>query len=138
MFSHIGRKLKALAIILAWCGIGVSVAAGLLMIFEFPAYDDMRLYGLLSLVAGPLVSWVSSWIVYGFGELIDRTAEIAKNTRPPVERSAAAPAQSEADGGQQADQRLLTLKSWLEKGILTESEYEAKRAAIFRENGIEV
>lgn len=33
------------------------------------------------LIVGPLFSWTSSFVMYGFGELIDKSTEIAKNTR---------------------------------------------------------
>jgi hypothetical protein len=31
---------------------------------------------------GSLISWISSLALYGFGELIEKTAEIARNTAP--------------------------------------------------------
>ena len=36
--------------------------------------------GFLSLIGGTLFSWISSWFLYGFGELIETNAQIAKNT----------------------------------------------------------
>ena len=41
----------------------------------------VALFGLLILVCGPLVAWVSSWILYAFGELVETTAVNENNTR---------------------------------------------------------
>ena len=74
-FDNIGEKLKTLAKVLCWCGIGVSVIVGFAM-FDYSAFG-----GFLIIVLGSLVSWVSSFFTYGFGELIAKTTETAENTR---------------------------------------------------------
>lgn len=33
------------------------------------------------LFVGPLVAWVSSWILYAFGELVEKTVENEQHTR---------------------------------------------------------
>ena len=43
--------------------------------------DDLMIYGVITIIVGPLAAWVSSWLLYGFGELIEKTTEIAENTR---------------------------------------------------------
>lgn len=40
-----------------------------------------RGFGFAVLILGPLASWVSSFFLYGFGELIETNCEIARNTR---------------------------------------------------------
>ena len=43
--------------------------------------EDLILFGVLTLILGPAVAWVSSWLLYSFGELIDKVFEIATNTK---------------------------------------------------------
>ena len=86
MFNNIGRKIKTFAKVMCWIGIIVSVVAGLVMIvgsfFSYvyaPAAGIAS--GLLTAVLGSLFSWVGSFMMVGFGELVENTAEIAANTR---------------------------------------------------------
>ena len=39
------------------------------------------LTGLGVMLGGFLVSWIMSWFLYGYGELIDKTSQIERNTR---------------------------------------------------------
>ncbi len=75
MFYNIGSKIKSWAKTVCYAGIVISVIAGFMLLgtFEF--------LGILVAVAGSLSSWVGSICLYGFGELIEKTTEIAENTR---------------------------------------------------------
>lgn len=76
MFDDIGSKIKGLAKVLCWVGIVVSVIMGIVvMCIENPIdYDSyLILPGLLIMVFGSLLSWVSSFFVYGFGQLIENS-----------------------------------------------------------------
>jgi len=64
MFSDIGGKIKILAIIMTVLGIFVSVVGGI----DTMDYDDEA--GLLIIIVGSLSSWIMSFFVYGFGEMI--------------------------------------------------------------------
>jgi hypothetical protein len=75
MFDNIGSKIKGLAQIVCWIGIIVSV------IFGFALMDEVGFGGIVAIILGSLFSWVGSFCLYGFGELIEKTTEIAKNTR---------------------------------------------------------
>ena len=84
MFNNIGRKIKTFAKVMCWIGIIVSVAAGLVMIASsFSGYTPAAgiVSGILTAVLGSLFSWVGSFVLVGFGELVENTAEIAANTR---------------------------------------------------------
>lgn len=84
MFNNIGRKIKTFAKVMCWIGIIVSVAAGLVMIAtSFSSYAPAAgiVSGILTAVMGSLFSWVGSFMMVGFGELVENTAEIAANTR---------------------------------------------------------
>lgn len=84
MFNNIGRKIKTFAKVMCWIGIIASVVAGLVMIAtSFSSYAPAAgiAAGILTAVLGSLFSWVGSFMMVGFGELVENTAEIAANTR---------------------------------------------------------
>lgn len=88
MFSNIGRKIKVTAKVLCWIGIICSVLAGVGMVAGGMAgmwnlrYSVVTvLCGVGTALLGSLLSWVGSFLMIGFGELVENTAEIAANTR---------------------------------------------------------
>ena len=83
MFDNIGKKIKSLASILCWVGIIAYVIAAIIMIaIGVDEYEDgLTAFGVILLFVGPLMSWISSFFMYGFGELIDKACDIEKNTR---------------------------------------------------------
>ena len=75
MFDNIGRKIKTIAKIGCWIGVAASVILG-------PALmGSNEGMAFVIMVIGSLSSWIGSWSLYGFGELIEKTTEIAENTR---------------------------------------------------------
>ncbi|HRX14067.1 MAG TPA: hypothetical protein P5087_03525 [Eubacteriales bacterium] len=78
MFENIGGKIKTLAIIICWVGIVVSVIAAIVIIsLSIVNHITRDIYlGVGILIAGPLVSWIGSFFVYGFGELIEKVSNI--------------------------------------------------------------
>lgn len=77
MFENIGGKIKTLAEIICWIGIAGSIVAGFLILMST---EGSTLSGIFLLLGGPLFSWIGSFVLYGFGELIEKTSEIARNT----------------------------------------------------------
>ena len=67
MFSNIGGKIKALAKVICWLGIIASIFVGLLFL------DKNPLGGLLWMVLGSLSSWIGSFVLYGFGQLVENS-----------------------------------------------------------------
>ena len=53
-----------------------AIVYGLVLIF-----DDAALAGIIVLIVVPLVAWVSSWLLYAFGELVDKTVANEKHTK---------------------------------------------------------
>ncbi len=87
MFDNIGGKIKALAKFITWAGIIGSVIAGIVVIgaggrniYGYGYSGSFVLQGILTMVLGSLAAWISSFVLYGFGELIEQTAAIARNT----------------------------------------------------------
>lgn len=76
MYSNIGNKIKTLAVVIACLGVILSVCYGMYLIIT----QDNPYPGIKLLVKGSLYSWISSWILYGFGEIIVKVTEIAENT----------------------------------------------------------
>lgn len=75
-FEDIGKKIKALA---KWGFIVESVGillACLIMIFDEPEFFFL----LLLAPVGVALAYVSSWLLYGLGELIDKTVDNERNT----------------------------------------------------------
>lgn len=78
MYDNIGKKIKGLAKAIFITEAIISIILGAALIIMD---DDLMLYGIISIFVGPLVAWVSSWLLYGYGELIDKTCDIERNTR---------------------------------------------------------
>jgi len=72
MFDNIGGKIKTLAQVEAWVGIIGSILIGLFLIFINENYITT---GFIILIIGPLGAWLSSLILYGYGELIENSSE---------------------------------------------------------------
>ena len=70
MFDNIGGKIKILAQIITWLETIAFVIFGIIVTTE-------SAIGVVILIGGPIFSWVSSMILYGFGELIEKTCKIA-------------------------------------------------------------
>jgi len=89
MFTNIGKKIKGLAKFICWVGIIFSVIGGILQIVNGVKEATANgvspvgqiVLGVIIIVGGFLISWIGSFFMYGFGELIDKTADIAENTK---------------------------------------------------------
>ena len=76
MYDNIGEKIKGLAKVMFIVEAIAAVIGGIVLLgYEFLAI------GWLTLFLGPVVAWISSWLLYGFGELIDNVCTIAANTK---------------------------------------------------------
>ena len=76
MYNNIGGKIKGLAKGLFFSVLVLSVVAGGILIMT-----ENLILGLPILIAGPLCTWISSWFLYGFGEIICTLQAIEENTR---------------------------------------------------------
>jgi hypothetical protein len=98
MWSNIGGKIKLAAVINAWVGIIGCVVLGATIIVtgetETSGYvwesgewvhgttisATRVIIGFMVMFVGSFFAWVSSWVLYGYGVLIEKTEEIAKYT----------------------------------------------------------
>jgi hypothetical protein len=81
MFDNIGSKIKGLAKVITWLGIILSVIAGIVQISGGSSYygnsNPFVISGILTIVLGSLAAWISSFLLYGFGELVENSSRIA-------------------------------------------------------------
>lgn len=73
MFENIGKKMKNLAMVITWIGIICSILVGIVLVV---INEGTMILGVLVAILGSFMSWLSSFILYGFGELVDKTTEI--------------------------------------------------------------
>ena len=71
MFDNIGSKIKTLAKVVCWIGIIGSIIAGMAMIATMGSVGVLS--GLLTIVLGAMISWVGSFVLYGFGEMVENS-----------------------------------------------------------------
>lgn len=77
MFDYIGKKIKALAIVIFVLGIILSAGVAICVAWEYvlDSLISALLVFLLVLALGFVSSWVSFLLLYGFGELVDQATE---------------------------------------------------------------
>ncbi len=77
MFNNIGKKIKTLTVVcFVLVLIGVVVYGVVLMV----TLRRQAWIGLLVIAGGFLACWISSFFLYGFGELIESSEKTAENT----------------------------------------------------------
>ncbi len=95
MFKNIGKKIKGLVTVIAVIGIIASVIGGIataMLLLNNGAQPAIALISALVIIAvGCFVSIIGSWFTYGYGELIDKTAETAELLRRMSGSSSASP-----------------------------------------------
>ena len=108
MFTNIGKKIKVLAIVIFCIMAGLSVIGGLIMLVEGLDYghEDFIFGGIIIAGLGFLFSWISSFVLYAYGEIADKVSAIEYNTRglngaqPPFHQPPVQPQYGQAPFGQ--------------------------------------
>ena len=78
MFDNIGKKIKTLTKVVCWIGMILTLALGIVLV---AVYSNNVAIGIPIMVGGPLLCWIGSFLMYGFGELVDRTMSIEEMMR---------------------------------------------------------
>lgn len=89
MFKNIGNKIKGLAKVFYWIGVVVYSLAGVGAAIAAIATSDGEIVIILaSLIGGAacvglgiLISWLSTMMLYAYGELVQQTIETAKGVK---------------------------------------------------------
>ena len=77
-YQNIGQKIKKLAIASFAVETIGAIVAGLILLID-SGFEEAW-WAILIILFGPIVAWVGSWLLYGFGEVIDTLGRIEKNT----------------------------------------------------------
>ena len=82
MHNNIGQKIQTLAKVIMWIGIVTSIGMGVVIMANTYTYTYGTMYsgvgngvvaGIFVMIAGVISSWVGSFLLYGFGQLIINT-----------------------------------------------------------------
>ncbi|MBQ8759145.1 MAG: hypothetical protein IJZ20_05575 [Clostridia bacterium] len=117
MYNNIGQKIKHFATALFVIGTICSTLTGFYIVMFL--HLEMAAVGILVIIIGSFLSWVSTFLLYGFGELIEKTTEIADNTKTYNYHS-----QEQLDTG---FERLVKIEKLHSQGLITEDEYKKFR-----------
>lgn len=92
MFDNIGGKIKVLAKVICWIGIACSCLVGIVMWNEAVEWEEPALFfsGLLIAGIGSLASWLSSFVLCGFGQLIENSDELVEQGKARIGKSSEA------------------------------------------------
>lgn len=84
MFTNIGSKIKTFSVVICWIGIAFSILIGLILMIAMMSVPEGGIIGILVgipvAIVGSLFSWIGSFVLYGYGELIEKVAQIEENT----------------------------------------------------------
>ena len=79
MFENIGGKIKTSAKVLCTLNIISSIAFSIAMFVLADSYWRISEYfitvGVSTLILGPITAVISSYLIYGFGELVENSAK---------------------------------------------------------------
>lgn len=83
MYDNIGGKIKTVAKVVGFAGIGISILTGLLFLLVAFSEEKFSFFGIGILVAflGSLISWVSTIALYGFGQLVENTDVLVQDSQ---------------------------------------------------------
>jgi len=134
MFNEIGKKLKGLALAMFIIGAVASIIIGTVLLIIGIDLEEILLWltGIFTMIFGVIASWISSWFLYGFGELVDKTCDIERNTRPEKKKAVAQTAQPKTEPEQPKvdPERIKKIETLRALGVITEEEYQSERAKI--------
>ena len=88
MFKNVGQIIKSLAIVL---GIGMAILSLVIGVVTMSNLSSISyasdkvviVYSLLTIFFGWTCALISSVLLYGYGEIINKFCEIERNTRKP-------------------------------------------------------
>ena len=160
MFNNIGGKIKALAEVECGLGISISVIGGIILIgrgMESNSGEILVIIGVTTLILGPLSSWLGSFVLYGFGELIETNAEIARNSIKGTTSDSLTSRMVNDEKGATSDsltsrivndekgatsdsltsrmvndEKMKSLIEWKDNKLISEEEFEIKKQALLR------
>lgn len=82
MFNNIGGKIKGVAQFITLIGIIVSVIIFLIIVSS--GNDQSFILGFVILIVGCIGSWLSSLLLYGFGQLVENSDILVEKRNPKL------------------------------------------------------
>ena len=137
-FDNIGKKIKNftkwycwIMIILCW----IAAIVGFIILLD--ESEEVAFLPLIGGLVAPFIIWIGSWVMYAFGELVDKTCDIAAGNRPvvggaPVYSNPNAPAAPVVSKTKAAEmnKRIAQIEDLRSKGLITEEEYREAIAKV--------
>lgn len=119
MFENIGKKIKGLAKFYCWIGIIVSLITGLVFCIISASEDEVGFLipGLCLLFLGPLFSWIGSWLLYSWGDIVDNVQTIKQSCAGAIATEQEQPSSALVKHNKKLD-------DLLKSGLITQEEYE--------------
>ena len=122
MFDNIGGKIKTTATVICWIGITISILIGLVRLAEAEENSATAFIGVLIMFVGSLTSWIGSFLLYGFGQLVENSDNLAWYVTKIHEKSTAKPTAINILHQKSGSSRD-TLDILRDERIITEEEY---------------
>lgn len=136
MYNNIGTKIKTMAKVFFAFTTPASVLLAIILMI-----DSVEVYWwhLFILIGAPCIALISAWLMYGFGEAVDKLCEIEKNTGMTIKPSELKKTQEanneqirqETESAIKAesakiveDERLTKIEKLRSQGLITEEEYQ--------------
>ena len=76
LYANIGYKVKCLAFMSCIVEAIGAIIGGITLLV------DQQWWGIVVILAGPVVAWVTTWVLYAFGELVDKVSYVD----PPMQK----------------------------------------------------
>ncbi len=111
MFRNIGKKIKTLALVICWVQIVINVIGGIAAMVAIGRVVNPAagfFLGLLIIALGVLIAWIGSFLLYGFGQLVDNsdrmTLYLSRMAPTPRRQAQPMPSPQQVQQGQQMPQ----------------------------------
>ena len=75
LYANIGYKVKCLAFVSCIVETIGAVIGGIALLI------DWQWWGIFVIFAGPIIAWVTTWMLYAFGELVDKACDIDQSIK---------------------------------------------------------
>ncbi len=89
MFNEIWKKMKVLAKVIFWVIAVLSVASGIILFAAGGAEGIVS--GIITIVGGIIMAWLSAFGLYAFGELLEKVVEMNENIKTLNKQNVATP-----------------------------------------------
>ncbi|MBP3313118.1 MAG: hypothetical protein J6K84_00465 [Oscillospiraceae bacterium] len=90
MFENVGGKIKAVALAFFWLGCIGGALGGLVTAAEVDGFEGLLSFVIITAIS-VFLSWLSSLLLYGFGELIESSSFTASEMEKLNEKTKSAP-----------------------------------------------